>query len=238
MRRLLTLPSLSRAEKLLYLGSLTLIAIAYALFDGARTLTLIASLLGASSLMLCAKGHPLGQLLMVVFSLLYGVISWQARYFGEMITYLGMTMPMAILSLVAWLRHPFQGGRPEVEVRALPARGVAAIAAMSLLAAAAFYPVLRALHTAQLPWSTVSVATSFLAAALTFRRSPLYALAYAANDAVLIVLWSLSLAGGQGGVSTVVCFCIFLLNDLYGYLSWRRMQLQQAVKRRHTEVRD
>lgn len=209
MRRLLMLPALSRMEKLLWLGSSALIVIAYVLFDGANALTLVASLLGAASLILCAKGHPLGQLLMIAFSLLYGVISWQARYYGEMITYLGMTMPMAILSLVAWLRHSFQGGRSEVEVRGLPARGVAAMAGLS-------------------------VATSFLASILTLRRSPLYALAYAANDAVLIVLWSLACAGKQGGVSTIVCFCIFLLNDLYGYLSWRRMQLRQAVARRRS----
>lgn len=234
MRRLLMLPALSRMEKLLWLGSSALIVIAYVLFDGANVLTLVASLLGAASLILCARGHPLGQLLMIAFSLLYGVISWQARYYGEMITYLGMTMPMAILSLVAWLRHPFQGGRSEVEVRGLPARGVAAMAGLSVLAAAAFYPMLRALHTAPLPWSTLSVATSFLASILTLRRSPLYALAYAANDAVLIVLWSLACAGKQGDVSTIVCFCIFLLNDLYGYLSWRRMQLRQAVARRRS----
>lgn len=42
-----------------------------------------------------AKGNPAGQLLTVIFSLLYGSISFTFAYYGEMITYLGMTMPMA-----------------------------------------------------------------------------------------------------------------------------------------------
>jgi hypothetical protein len=54
---------------------------------------------------------------------------------------------------------------------------------------AAFYFILAWCGTAQLPLSTLSVTTSFLAVYLTFRRSPWYALAYAANDVVLIALW-------------------------------------------------
>ena len=60
-------------------------------------LTLIASCIGVTSLVLAAKGNVWSQILMIIFSILYGIISWQFRYWGEMITYLGMTMPMAIL---------------------------------------------------------------------------------------------------------------------------------------------
>ena len=59
----------------------------------------------------------MGQLLMVLFSLLYGMISLNVSYYGEMITYLGMTMPMAVFSLITWLKNPFNGNRSEVDVR-------------------------------------------------------------------------------------------------------------------------
>lgn len=41
--------------------------------------------------------------LMIVFSLLYGVISYTCAYYGEMITYLGMTAPMALFALISFL---------------------------------------------------------------------------------------------------------------------------------------
>ena len=47
---------------------------------------------------------------------MYGVISFSFSYYGEMITYLGMTLPMAVFSLVTWLRNPYQGNKAEVEV--------------------------------------------------------------------------------------------------------------------------
>ena len=55
-----------------------------------------------------------------------------------------------------------------------------------------FYFFLEYFNTANIVPSTVSVTTSFLAVYLTFRRSPYFALAYAANDIVLIVLWVLA----------------------------------------------
>ncbi|WP_300921669.1 nicotinamide mononucleotide transporter, partial [uncultured Dubosiella sp.] len=70
-----------------------------------------------------------------------------------------------------------------------------------------------------LKWSTISVFTSFAAVLLTFWRSPYYALGYAANDLVLIVLWTL-----QHDIVMILCFAVFLINDLYGFCNWRKME--------------
>ena len=75
--------------------------------------------------------------------------------------------------------------------------------------------------------STLSVTTSFLAAWLTFRRSPFYALAYAANDGVLIVLWALEARTNTAAAAVLVCFAAFFINDMYGFFNWRRMARRQ-----------
>lgn len=218
----------TKGELALWGGSVGLILLSFALFDRESWLTLAASLIGVTSLIFNAKGNPIGQLLMVVFSLLYGVISWSFAYYGEMITYLGMTMPMAVVALVSWLRHPYKGNRAEVQVDRL-AKGEWAF--MTLLTAAVtvgFYVVLASFHTANLELSTLSVTTSFAAVYLTFRRNPWYAVAYAANDVVLILLWVLAARENPSYFSVVVCFAAFLANDLYGFVSWRRMSRRQV----------
>ncbi len=221
--------SFTKGELLLWGASVLLIVLSFAFFDRENWLTLTASLVGATSLILCAKGNPLGQALMLVFSALYGVISWTFSYYGEMITYLGMTAPMALLALIAWLRHPFNGNRAEVKVNRLKGREIIFALLLTAAVTAAFYFILRALHTANLLLSTVSVATSFFAVYLTFRRSPFYALAYAANDAVLIALWTLAALEDISYLSVIICFVMFLVNDLYGFFSWRRMERRQRA---------
>lgn len=101
--------------------------------------------------------------------------------------------------------------------------------ALCALVTFAFYWILRALHTASLPMSMLSVTTSFLAVWLTFKRSAGCALGYAANDLVLIILWMAALAQDLSAVSMVVCFAVFLINDLYGYFCWSKMRAAQEA---------
>ena len=84
-------------ERVLWLVSVGAIASAGALAGG-DPLSVLASLVGVTSLLFVAKGYVCGQILMVIFSVMYGVISLVFRYYGEMITYLGMTAPMAVVT--------------------------------------------------------------------------------------------------------------------------------------------
>lgn len=104
MRRKL-LRYFSRAERLLWGLSVVFIGA----FDRENYLTLSASLIGVTSLIFNAKGNPIGQVLMVIFSLLYGIISYTFAYYGEMVTYLGMTMPMAVQPTKTGRRHASAG---------------------------------------------------------------------------------------------------------------------------------
>lgn len=142
----------SKGELCLWGASVVLIVGSFCAFDRENFLTLAASLIGVTSLIFNAKGNPFGQVLMVLFSLLYGIISYMFSYYGEMLTYLGMTMPMAV-----------------------------------------------------------------------------FALGYTANDVVLIVLWVLASLADARYVSVVVCFAAFLVNDLYGFVSWQKMKKRQRA---------
>jgi len=168
------------------------------------------------------------QLLMVVFSLLYGIISFTFSYYGEMITYLGMTMPMAIFALISWLRNPFNGNKAEVKVNSITTKETIFMWLITVLVTIIFYFILEHFNTANIVPSTLSVTTSFIAVYLTFRRSPLFALAYASNDIVLIVLWIMASVYDIRYISVVVCFVAFLVNDIYGYVNWQKMKIRQS----------
>ena len=214
-------------EWCLWLSSLFIITIFFCIFDKGGYLTLISSCIGVTSLIFAAKGNPVGPLLMILFSILYGIISYSFSYYGEMITYLGMTMPMSVIALVAWLKNPYGKSSAEVKVNRISKKETIFAIFLTALVTVAFYFILRAFDTANIIPSTVSVTTSFLAVYLTWRRSPYYALAYAANDVVLIDLWVLATLEDISYLSVTVCFAVFLANDLYGFVSWQKMQKRQ-----------
>jgi len=178
---------------------------------------------------LVAKGYALGQALTIVFAVYYGIISFHFRYYGEMITYLGMTAPIAALALISWLRHPYEKTK-EVEVNRLSKSQICLMLILTTAVTTAFYFILKGFNNANLFFSTVSVATSFIASYLTFFRSPYYALGYSANDIVLIILWVLAFKEDISYLPMVACFIMFLANDLYGFFNWKRMQKRQEHK--------
>ena len=219
----------SKTELILWSVSAIFIILSFCIFDRESYLTLVASLIGVMSLVFNAKGNPVGQALMIAFSLLYGIISYTFSYYGEMITYLGMTMPMAVFALIAWLKNPYKGNKAEVKVNSIGKAEQLLMWLLCLIVTVVFYFILKYFNTANIIPSTVSVTTSFLAVYLTFRRCPTFALAYAANDIVLIVLWVSASLTDISYISVVVCFVAFLLNDIYGYISWQRMKIRQST---------
>ena len=211
----------------LWLLSVVVIIATFFIFKDKDYLTLCASIIGATFLILNAKGNPLGQFLTIIFSILYGFISFKFSYYGEMITYLFMSMPMAIFALISWLKNPYKGNKSQVTVNRISKKEVVFMMLLTLVVTVIFYYILKYFNTANLLPSTFSVTTSFIAVYLTFRRSPYFALAYAMNDLVLIILWSLASVTDISYLSVVICFIVFLVNDMYGFISWKRMEKKQ-----------
>ena len=220
----------TKAEIVLWCISAALIVVFFFVFDRENYLTLVASLIGVTSLIFNAKGNPFGQFLMVIFSILYGTVSFTFSYYGEMITYLGMTAPMAVFALVSWLKNPYNGNKAEVKVNRIKFKEIIFMMLLTAVITIIFYNILAAFHTANQIPSTISVTTSFIAVYLTFRRSAFYAIGYATNDIVLIILWILAAISNISYLSVVICFVIFLVNDIYGFINWSRMQKRQEAK--------
>lgn len=222
-----SISELSYFERMLWISSVTIIII-FSLFIGIDyIISPTASVIGATALIFLSKGNVLGQILIVIFSILYGIISYSFHYYGEMITYLCMTAPIAILAVISWLRHPYNGNTREVEVNRISKSEMIIIFIVSLIVTFIFYFILNAFNTSSLILSTLSVTTSFLASYLTFRRSEFYALAYAANDIVLIILWIIATVSDYKYFSMTICFCIFFINDIYGFISWHKIKNRQ-----------
>lgn len=220
-----SIKNLNKYELLLWMCSVLLLTITFIINPNKDLLNFIATIVGVTSLILNAKGDALGQVLMVIFSILYGIISFKFRYYGEMITYVGMTGPIAALSVVTWLRNPYS--EREVKVSHMNLKKWVLLTLSTIAVTWLFYYILRYFDTPNLFFSTISITTSFAAATLTMLRSPYYAVFYSLNDIILIILWVLATLKTPSYYTMILCFVVFLINDIYGYYSWRKMRKRQ-----------
>lgn len=134
---------------------------------------------------------------------------------------------MAVFALISWIRNPSRDDNFKVKINRLSVCETVFAFILTTAVTVVFYFILKYFDTANLIVSTVSVATSFIAAYLTFRRSAFFALAYALNDIVLIILWSMAVSEDISYLSVTVCFVTFLLNDIYGFITWLKMRRVQ-----------
>ncbi|MBQ8860088.1 MAG: nicotinamide mononucleotide transporter [Ruminococcus sp.] len=221
--------SLTKFEWGLWGASVVIIAISSLLSGRGSLLETISSLVGVTALIFVAKGLVIGQALTVVFSVLYGIVSLQFHYWGEMITYLFMSAPIALLATIEWIKHPYKD-TDVVEVSRVTKKQIGIMCVLGVVTTIVFYFILKFFNTPNLLFSTLSITTSFVAAYLTYLRSPYYGISYGLNDVVLIVLWVLASIEDISYLPMVMCFVMFLANDLYGFFNWRRLSKAQKMK--------
>lgn len=167
---------------------------------------------------------------MIVFCVLYSYISYKNGYYGELIICACLNFPMTIIGVITWLKNPFKGDNSEVEVGKMRTVDSLMLLVISVVIACIFFYILRFLATSNLIISTVSIGTSFFAAGLLAKRIEFYGLACALNDIVLMTMWTLASFQDMANVTMVVCFGMFLLNDLYGYFNWKKIKEKQMVE--------
>ena len=215
-------------EWALWLGSAAAIAVLSFVGGMGEPLQTTTSIVGVTSLIFVAKGNPAGQAIVIIFSVLYAIVSWKFRYYGEMLTYVLMSAPCAAVTMIKWLKN-MSAGANEVKVAEISCRKFFILLLISLTVTGIFYFILRYFETPNLLFSTISVFTSFLAAGLMFLRSPYYAVAYGANDIVLIVLWVMASVKDIGYAPMAMNFLVFLVNDIYGFINWSHMKKSQVA---------
>lgn len=235
MKKNLFVPELSLFEKILWALSALGVTFLFFLVPEKNPLTLVATLFGVTSLIFTAKGHVSGQILALVFCVLYAAVSLTFRYYGEAITYMLMTFPSDLVSTIVWLKNPAENGKREVKIEHLNVKKSFITLFLTAAATFIFYFVLKALGTANLGISTVSISTSMIASIFTIMRLPYYALGYTANDIVLILMWILASVENSVYVPMVLNFVIFLINDLYGFVSWKKIRRSQENDNRRCE---
>ena len=218
--------TLKKREWLLWLISLFSVMVANILTGEFIWSTALGSMIGVTALIFIAKGDVWGQILTVIFSILYAITSYRFRYYGEMITYLGMTMPSAVMSVISWIKNPYEKAKKtnEVKISKLSKFKIVIMLVLTVLVTHIFYYILKYFDNPNLFFSTISVLTSFLASYLMILRNSYYAVAYACNDIVLVILCIMATIYDFSYLPMVICFVMFFINDIYGFISWKKRE--------------
>lgn len=223
------LKNMPRIELLVWAASSLLILISFLVIKDKSPMVLLTALVGVAALTFVVRGSIMGQLLLIVFSVLYSVVACGEHYYGEMVTFAFMQIPVSMYTVVKWGKEPYKEHSAAV-VEMNPLKLLFTFVAAAIVTLIMFF-ILKHFNTPQLVVSTLSIAASFIALSLTVLHSPHYSFAFAINDILMIILWVVATVGTHYTphlcyIPLLICLITFLANDIYGVVEWQNMKLQ------------
>lgn len=206
-------------EKVIFASSIVLI-LGLGLILKCDWLTTIVAFLGFFSALNQAKGNVLGQFVGVILAILYSIVSYRNRYFGEVIVYLVIILPLYIWGIFSWLKNRDKKTE-KVKQNVIGSKEWIMLLVGCVLLFVLLYQLLKYFDTSQLFVSTLSMIINISATYLLVRRSKYSFIFYIFNAIILLVLWGIPVINGDYLLIPMVFDGILLLiNDIYGFKSW------------------
>ena len=213
----------TKLENSLLFGSIIIVSLIGIIYKS-DLLTMSCSIVGIITALLLAKGKNLGQVFGVLITLLYSVVSFKNKFYGEVIIYIFLMLPMYIVGIISWIKHQNKATN-SVEINKITNREWIIIFIVSVIIFIAVYFLLKIFNTSEILVSTFSVIASIFAVYLQIRRSRFNFYFYVINDLILITLWGIPVVKGNSLLLPMLFNPIInLINDSYGIINWRNLE--------------
>jgi nicotinamide mononucleotide transporter PnuC len=220
----------TKFEVIFLIVSLCAITICFLFNKDKNIISLITSLLGVFVVLTGAKGLIVSPFINIFYNILYIIISLSQKYYGEVLIYVFLMMPLHITTIISWIKNKSNKNSNIVSINKLNKKEYMVLGLVTVLVTFMFYYILKLLNTNELMISTISLTASLVASYLMLRRSSNYAIAFVINDVILITLWGIACFNDIALLPMVVTFMVFFVNDIYGFISWKKREKEQYKK--------
>ena len=210
-------------EKLLLFGSVVIVSVVGLCFKS-DLLTVSCSIVGIITALLLAKGKNLGQVFGLLITILYSIVSFKNKYYGEVLIYALVMLPMYIIGIFTWINHKNEKTN-SVEINSIEKKEWVIVSIVFALVFVGIYYLLKAFNTNELVVSTISVLASLFAVYLQIRRSKYSFSFYMVNDIILMFLWGIPVIRGSYILFPMLLNPIInFINDMYGFYNWKKTE--------------
>ena len=210
-------------EKVLLFGSIVIVGLVGILFKS-DLLTISCSIVGIITALLLAKGKNLGQVFGLLITILYSIVSFKNKYYGEVLIYALLMLPMYIIGIITWINHKNEKTN-SVEINTINKKEWIIVSIVFVGVFICIYCLLKAFNTNELVVSTISVLASLFAVYLQIRRSKYSFSFYMVNDIILMFLWGMPVVRGSYILFPMLLNpTINLINDAYGFYNWKKTE--------------
>lgn len=203
-------------------------------------LTIFCSLFGIVGVFFIAKGMVVGQMISIVYAVLYATMSYFNHLYGEMIVTLAVTLPIYVATIVTWLRNSSKKDKVVKVNKSLSVLEWVLIFVVAAGLGVGVYYMLRAFNTANLLISTFSVMAGAMAGYLALRRCEYNFIFYILSNIVCICLWMFMIIKDKNVsyIPTITLFVVPLFLNVFGMITWIKIKRIQSMRKKVLKRRE
>ena len=180
-----------------------------------------AALTGIWCVILTGKGKLSSFWVGTVNTILYAVVAWQARYWGEVMLNLIYYVPMNFVGLYMWSKNMNKQTEEVVKER-MSFKG-SVLAYTCVIAGTLVYGVILNLMNGTLPFiDSMSTVFSIFAQFLCVKRYMEQWVLWIVVDIVTVIMWVYAFINGTGDMATVLMWSIYLINAIIMFIKWKK----------------
>lgn len=204
-----------------WLAIATVVILGVSIYWKDTAVGIVAALTGVWCVVLTGKGKVSNFLFGIVNVVLYAYISFQAKFYGEVMLNTLYYLPCSVIGLFVWGKHVDQESG-EVEKKSLGLKESLLVYPLTAAGVIAYGFVLKAMG-GSLPFvDSMSTVLSVVAQILCLKRLAEQWVMWIIIDAVTVGMWAYNYANGGESIATMMMWAVYLLNAVFMYVKWRK----------------
>ena len=207
--------------EIIWIISATVVILATSLYWKDNFLGIVAALTGIWCVILTGKGKISSFYFGTINTILYAVVAWNAKYWGEVMLNLLYYLPTNFIGIYFWKKN-FNKETQEVKKEKLSLKSSIFIylgLAISTLAYGLFLKLLKG----TLPFvDSMSTVFSIFAQILCIKRLREQWILWIIVDVVTVYMWIYAFIQGTGDFATILMWGIYLINAILMFARWTK----------------
>lgn len=191
------------------------------LYRNDSVMGIISAITGVAYVVCNGKGKRCAFIFGMVNSLLYAIISYKARFYGEVMLNAFYYFPMQFYGIYVWSKN-MNVETHEVYKKEMKFTGKMALF-MIVIILTAIYGFIMKCMGGMLPFvDALSTVVSVVAMVVSIKMYIEQWILWFIVDAVTVVMWLFAYINGNDSISTLIMWIIYLVNAVVMYVKWSK----------------
>lgn len=207
--------------EVLWLVTACVVITALSIYWHDTVMGIISATTGVACVVCTGKGKLSSYLFGVINTLLYSIIAFKAKYYGEVMLNVLYYFPMQFYGAYVWNSHMNKETHEVYKRKMEPKKRLLLLAVLAL--ATYGYGLILKRMGGELPFvDSFSTVSSVIAMIITIWMYMEQWILWIAVDVVTVVMWAVAFAKGNDSVATLLMWIVYLGNAFIMFFKWKR----------------